>query len=320
MLMRLWPWVIGVAALLITVKIATNVAASLAFGWSVPGSVQLGFLLAQAVQALLGEEVAAVLIGSVALTLAATPTLAEAGRSLAGRMRRRAARAAGLELQPKDLAAPVFIVGMGWIGRTLADALNEFSIGYVAIERDDLRFRDAMADGYAVIFGDSSDPRIWEPIALHGRRLLVLTAPSFEISSAVTPMVTALYPALKRIAAVRTDAEAEQFRSIGISPVIERGVPRGLDLAVAVLKEMGIDDEAIGGWMGRQRNGRCRPVWPSRPESNRLAHSPRVLVRGVGFTAGRRASPTAHRTCRARCRARPRALRLLRRRIGPSTF
>jgi hypothetical protein len=39
MLMRLWPWVIGVAALLITVKIATNVAASLAFGWSVPGSV-----------------------------------------------------------------------------------------------------------------------------------------------------------------------------------------------------------------------------------------------------------------------------------------
>jgi K+:H+ antiporter len=32
MLMRLWPWVIGVATLLITVKIATNVAASLAFG------------------------------------------------------------------------------------------------------------------------------------------------------------------------------------------------------------------------------------------------------------------------------------------------
>jgi hypothetical protein len=66
-------------------------------------------------------------------------------------------------------------------------------------------------------------------------------------------MVTALYPALKRIAAVRTDAEAERFPSIGISPVIERGVPRGLDLAVAILKEMGIDDEAIGGWMRRQQ-------------------------------------------------------------------
>lgn len=265
MLMHLWPWVIGAAVLLVAVKIVTNAAASRAFGWSVPGSTQLGFLLAQGsefafvilslppVRALLGEEVAAVLIGSVALTLAATPTLAEAGRSLAGNLRRRATRAADQELQPKDLAAPVFIVGMGRIGRTLADALNEFSIGYVAIERDDRRFREAAADGYAVIFGDSSDPRIWEPVALHGRRLFLLTAPSFETSSAVTSMVTSLYPTLRRIAAVHTDEEAQQFQSIGIAPVIERGVPRGLDLAAAVLNEMGISDDAIGDWMRRQQ-------------------------------------------------------------------
>lgn len=47
MLMRLWPWVVGVAMLLVAVKIVTNAAASLVFGWSVPGSTQLGFLLAQ---------------------------------------------------------------------------------------------------------------------------------------------------------------------------------------------------------------------------------------------------------------------------------
>ncbi|MFO1127411.1 MAG: cation:proton antiporter [Rhodospirillales bacterium] len=274
MLMRLWPWVVGVAMLLVAVKIVTNAAASLVFGWSVPGSTQLGFLLAQGsefafvilslppVRALLGEQVAAVLIGSVALTLAVTPTLAEVGRSLAGRMRRRSARTASSELQPRDIATPVFIVGMGWIGRTLADALNEFSIGYVAIERDDRRFRDAVADGYAVMFGDSGDPRIWEPIALHGGRLLVLTAPSFEASSAVTPIVTTLYPTLKRIAAVHTDAEAEQFRSIGIAPVIERGVPRGLDLAVAVLNDMGVGDDAIGGWM-RRRQERALSIGPA---------------------------------------------------------
>ena len=264
-LQRDWPWVIVVAALLLAVKVVTNAAASLAFRWSVPGSTQLGFLLAQgsefafvvlslpAVRALVGEQVAAVLIGAVALTLAATPSLAETGRTLAGRMRRRAARIADPELQPRDVDAPVFIVGMGRIGRTLADALNEFSIGYVAMERDDRRFREAVADGYAVVFGDSSDPRIWEPVALHGRRFSVLTAPMFEVANGVTPMLSSRYPNLKRIAAVRNEAEAEQFQSIGITPVIDRSIPRGLDLAAIVLTDLGIDAEAIGAWMRRQQ-------------------------------------------------------------------
>ena len=46
-LIRFWPAVIGVAVLLLVVKILTNAAASLVFRWSVPGSTQLGFLLAQ---------------------------------------------------------------------------------------------------------------------------------------------------------------------------------------------------------------------------------------------------------------------------------
>ncbi len=132
-LLRFWPAVIGVAALLLAVKILTNAAASLAFRWSVPGSMQLGFLLAQGsefafvilslppVRALVGEQASSVLIAAVALTLAVTPTLAEAGRSLAGGLRRRAARAADPELQPRAVDAPVFITGMGRVGRTLAE-------------------------------------------------------------------------------------------------------------------------------------------------------------------------------------------------------
>ena len=46
-LIRFWPAVIAVTVLLLAVKIVTNAAASLVFRWSVPGSTQLGFLLAQ---------------------------------------------------------------------------------------------------------------------------------------------------------------------------------------------------------------------------------------------------------------------------------
>lgn len=264
-LVRFWPAVIGVAVLLLGVKILTNAAASLVFRWSVPGSTQLGFLLAQGsefafvilslppVRALVGETTSAVLIAAVALSLAVTPSLAELGRSLAGRMRRRAARVADAELQPRELIGPVFIAGMGRTGRTLADALTEFDIGYAAIERDQQRLREAVADGYNVAFGDLSDPRIWEPVALDGRKVSVLTAPVFEVSRDLGPVARQRFPNLKRIAVVRDPEEAERFKSIGLLPVIDRSVPPGLDLAALVLGELSVDPDRIGAWMRRQQ-------------------------------------------------------------------
>jgi Kef-type K+ transport system membrane component KefB len=264
-LLRFWPAVIGIAVLLLAIKIVTNAAASLVFRWSVPGSTQLGFLLAQgsefafvilslpAIRTLIGETQSAVLIAAVALSLAATPTLAEVGRSLAGRMRQRVVRGADPELQPRELAGPVFIAGMGRTGRTLADALAEFDIAYAAIERDEKRLREAVADGYNVVFGDFSDPRIWEPVALHGRKITVLTAPIFEVSRELGPTVRELFPDLKRVAVVRSQEEAERFRSIGVLPIIDRSVPPGLDLAALVLAELGVDSDRIGDWMRRQQ-------------------------------------------------------------------
>jgi CPA2 family monovalent cation:H+ antiporter-2 len=264
-LMRSWPAVLAVAALILAVKAATNAAASLLFRWSVPGSIQLGFLLAQGsefafvilslppVRALVGERASAVLITAVALTLAATPTVAEAGRTLAGRLRRRAMRAADPELQPQEVAGPVLIAGMGRVGRTLADALIEFGIGYDAIERDEARLREAVADGYNVSFGDLADPRIWEPVMLHGRRISALTAPSFEVSRDLSAMARQRFPGLLRIATVADEADAERFRSIGVLPVAGRSEPPGLDLAAQVLAELGTDPERIGQWVRREQ-------------------------------------------------------------------
>ena len=72
MLLGAWAAVLATTVLLVSVKILTNGAASLVFGWSIPGSVQLGFLLAQGsefafvilslppVRALVGEYASAV--------------------------------------------------------------------------------------------------------------------------------------------------------------------------------------------------------------------------------------------------------------------
>ena len=273
-LLGAWPAVAGVAILMLAIKILTNAAASLVFRWSVPGSTQLGFLLAQGsefafvilslppVRALVGERASAVLIAAVALSLALTPTLAESGRWLAGRIRRRTPRPADPELQPREAVGPVFIAGMGRVGRTLADALTEFGIGYAAVERDEKRLREAVADGYAVAFGDFSDPRIWDPVALDGRRIVVLTAPLFEVSRDLAPTASQLFPDLRRIAVVHDETEAEQFRSIGLLPVLDRSVPPGLDVARLVLDELGIDAARVAQWM-RAEQERALAVRPA---------------------------------------------------------
>lgn len=261
-----WPAIIAVTFVMIAAKTATNAAASLVFRWSVPGSLQLAFLLAQGsefafvvlslapVRRLVGSTEVSIVAASVALSIALTPTLAAYGRLIAGRLRLRRAKENDPELQMKEPAAPVLIVGMGRVGRTLADALHEFSLGYNAVERDQQRLREAVADGYSVVFGDTSDPRLWEPIAMQGRRISVLTAPVYEASHELAPLVRQRYPNLLRFAIVDDDADAQRFRAIGVRAVLDRGFPPGLDLAVAVLGELGISEDELAGWIRRQQD------------------------------------------------------------------
>jgi CPA2 family monovalent cation:H+ antiporter-2 len=164
-------------------------------------------------------------------------------------MRRRQRKAVDPELVPRATTAPVIIVGMGRIGRTVADALIGFEIGYVGIERDQRRLREAIADGYSASFGDAADIRMWQSVEMQSRRISVLTAPRFESVSDNTPLAAAQYPQLKRIAAAIDEAQAAQFHNIGVKAVVERGTPHGAHTAAAVLTELGCDPTKVAEWM-----------------------------------------------------------------------
>jgi hypothetical protein len=260
-----WPLVITVAIVLVAVKVLTNALASLAFRWSVPGSLQLGFMLAQgsefafvllslpAVRKTIGVGHVSIVTAAVAVSLAATPSLAAAGRIVAGRLRKPNLLVSDPELVMRERPAPVLIVGMGQVGRTLADALIEFGIGYTAIEYDYERLSNAVADGYSVIFGNASDPRLWEPMAVSGRKISALTAPSFEAYSELTPVLRRHYPNLVRYAAVADDEDAVRFNALNIRAIVDRASPQGLELAGAVLRELEIDPGEVADWMQRQQ-------------------------------------------------------------------
>lgn len=270
-----WSEILAFVVALIVVKAILIAAAARVFGWSTPGSVQLGFLLAQgsefvfviiampAVREALGEGTIGVLITGVAASLMLTPTLAALGNRLARMLRERAlATVPAGETAPRSTTRPVLVFGLDDVGRTVADALEAHAVPYDGIEADFDRFLAASADGYPVAFGDPGDVRLMETLAYGERETIVISNARYELAQALKPFMHERYPDLIRFVAVDTDDDRSRFEGVGLRPVVNRSFPRGLDLAAAVLRQQRVDEDRIQAWMRREQDRALQSTVP----------------------------------------------------------
>ncbi len=260
-----WGEILLFLVLLITVKASLVAAAARSFGWSTPGSVQLGFLLAQGsefifvivampmVRQELGEEMVGVILTGVAASLACTPSLASLGNSLARRLKQNTTNAGATKESMGVATRPVVIFGMDEVGRAVADALEAHGVSYDAFERNYDRFLAASADGYPVALGDPGDIRFMETLSYAEREAVVLTNVHYEVTEDLKPVMQDRYPDLSHFIAVDTEENKTLLEGTGIWPVINRSFPRGIDLAAAVLRHQKIHETKIQGWMQRQQ-------------------------------------------------------------------
>jgi CPA2 family monovalent cation:H+ antiporter-2 len=85
------------------------------------------------------------------------------------------------------------------------------------------------------------------------------------------------YPHVVRFIAVE-DSEAAQFDALGMRAVVSRSVPKGLELAAAILAHQGVERSAIAAWMRRQQDRALEAIVElrgptasmTRPESDSL--------------------------------------------------
>jgi CPA2 family monovalent cation:H+ antiporter-2 len=245
MLVADWTLVLGLTLAMIALKCAFNVAAALLNRWSVPGSIQLGFLLGQgseftlvllalpAVAGLAEPRLVSALVTAIAISLAVTPFVSNIGRKLAGRL-----RAGPPDAKLAGDNAPVLIIGMTPAGRALADALDFNAIGYLALEPDHDRFQTALADGYHVHRANPADPRSWDAIGIDRREVLVVATGDTAVSREVTPLAQQRLPDVSRIIAVSGSDEAGEMAALGMLPVDmsqSGGAERLIELAFAAL-------------------------------------------------------------------------------------
>lgn len=237
--------VAGMTVGLITLKCAFNVAAALLNRWSVPGSIQLGFLLGQgseftlvllalpAVAGLAEPRLVSAMVTAIAISLAVTPPVSTIGRKLAGRLRQGPPDA---KLAGED--APVLVIGMTDAGRALADALEFNDIGYLALDADHDRFQMALADGYHVHRANPADPRSWDAIGVERRQVLVVATGQTDVSRELTPLVEQRMPGVARIIAAPGPEEIEEMAALGMVPVdmsLSGGSERLIELVFAAL-------------------------------------------------------------------------------------
>jgi len=261
-----WAEILVFLVALIVIKAFLVAVAARAFGWSTPGSVQLGFMLAQGsefvfviiampmVREALGEGTVAVVVAGVAISLACTPTLAVIGNSLARLIKRKFTTAVPIgETIPSATTAPIVVFGMNDIGRSVADALEANGVPYDAIDGDYDRFLAASADGYPVAFGDPKDVRLMETLAYSERKAIIVTNANYETAEALKHILHERYPNLTHFVAVDTEDEKARYEKVGLQPVVNRSIPRGLDLAATVLRYQQIDEPKIQEWMRRQQ-------------------------------------------------------------------
>ncbi|MGB7407339.1 MAG: cation:proton antiporter [Pontixanthobacter sp.] len=249
-----WVWVLGAAAALIVLKCALNIAAGLVNRWSVPGSVQLGFLLGQgsefalvlfsmpAVALLLGADLIAVAISAIAVTMAVTPLTSDLGRNIAGKLRTGPA-----DSKMDGENAPILLINLAETGRRVADAMDDAEIAYLAIEQNQERFERALADGYPVHFVPIGDPRSFQALRLASRAAVVVTSGSMDRIREIGPLIRDSAPNIRRIIAVDgmdTYPDIDDDRTELFDACEEDGIAR-IAAALRALLRVSTADEPI---------------------------------------------------------------------------
>ena len=243
--------VLGAALGLVALKAGATAALARAMGvrWSV--GVPTGLLLGPGGEfsfVILGLGAGTGLIGAdlagfgfivAALTMATIPLLSRLGARFA------IPRATPVDpgLLPPDMegdAPRVILAGFGRVGRTVAALLDAHRIPYVALDSDAARVGAGRRDGRRVYYGDVTHPELLRRVGLGAARALVVTVDDRVRADAVVRLARAERPDLLIVVRARDGRHAAQLYALGASDAVPETIEASLQLAEAVLVDLGI--------------------------------------------------------------------------------
>jgi len=150
----------------------------------------------------------------------------------------------------------VIICGFGRCGQNLARLLDAEKIGYIALDLDPDRVRQAAAAGQSVVFGDAA--RLQSLIAAGLARAAAVVISYHDTPSALKILHLVQSHAPKVPVVVRTidDADFERLRAAGATEVVPEAIEGSLMLASHALALVGVPMRRVLRLVQQQRNAR----------------------------------------------------------------
>ena len=249
----------GHTLVLILVKLAVMIALGLAFGLPKNVTVRTSFILAQGGEfgfVLFGAAVALdviddatflVGVGAISVSMLATPLLARIGDGLARRFEKTTPVDEALiyHREQGEIEAKVVLGGYGRVGHIVAVLLQSSGVPFIAFDRDPARVAQGKADGFAVYYGDISDPDLLAAAKVGQAALVVLTIDHGPTALRAVSYLRNSYPRVPVIARARDLESSGRLLQAGATLVFPEAVESGLSLAANALQMAGVPVENV---------------------------------------------------------------------------
>jgi CPA2 family monovalent cation:H+ antiporter-2 len=241
----------GVVAL-IAVKSSLLIGLGRLFKLPWPVAVETGLLLgpggefayvgisSAAAAGLIKGPLAGYVLTVTSVTMALTPALSIAARSIAARLR------ADRAIDPELLARPAagrrqtIVVGYGRVGKVVCDLLREHRLPYIATDINAGTVTRDRRDHHDVYYGDAADPRFLETCGLADAAGVIITIHDVAVIDAIVASVRAVRPDVLIVSRARDADHARHLYELGASDAVPETIEASLQLSEAALVGLGV--------------------------------------------------------------------------------
>ena len=171
-----------------------------------------------------------------AIGLTITPLLAKLGQVIA----RRVEHASHLPREDDDIEGRTIIVGVGRVGRLVADMLHAHDKPYVMIDSNPDLIISAKRDGYRATFGDAARRGTFGRLGVESAPAVVLTMDEPVLAQRLVIKLRQAWPDLLIVARARDTAHAAALYRAGASHAVPETLESSLQLSEAVLVDIGV--------------------------------------------------------------------------------
>lgn len=251
------PWVIAALVVPMGLKFALTLGLARIFGANPATAIKTALPLAAAGEfgfvlinlasehQLLPEPLQQIVLAAMLLSMLATPFLLSSGARLALRFGGSEWMLRALELhriaaRSMSTNRHVVICGYGRSGQHLAKMLEQESIGYVALDLDPDRIREAAAAGHAVVYGDAARREILVAAGITRAAAVVVSFNDVRSALRIIAFAQELNSRVPVIVRTQDDADLDRLLGAGATEVVPEVLEGSLMLGSHALVLLGV--------------------------------------------------------------------------------